>query len=494
MKMFTSRSLFLIGAAACLRSAVASSEKEDALMILFDDYVEQFAKIYSSPQERQARQLIFQENLQTIREHKTMNAGAGYTLGINEWTDRRLPDELPLGLKKKRSVDESLLFSKQVSRRNTFLYLIPELVVLCAIQNRKKLLAFFLYLNVNLAIVIARFHQSSAATEFYQEWLEHKVVPVADLPAEVDWRTHQPPVVTPVKQQGMCGSCWAVASAAVLESHIAIRTGQLYALSPQELVSCVENPEHCGGAGGCTGATYELAFDYVTEHGMVLESEFPYKSGNGKDIKCSLLNATQAVENSNFDNLLRGSQHDTVVGVQGGFIDGAVATINGYMNFPTNNYTLLMNAVATLGPIGVTVAANAWGLYTGGVFSLKSHNSTDATDVNHAVVLEGYGIDQESQEPYWLVRNSWGAAWGEGGYIRLARVDPSTLPDFDKDDCGMDTKTSDGAGCTKDKDGNDIVPKPVKVCGTSAILYDTFVPIGGRLLSASVAPMVKEAK
>ena len=72
--------------------------------------------------------------------------------------------------------------------------------------------------------------------------------------------------------------------------------------------------------------------------------------------------------------------------------------------------------------------------------------------------------------------------WGEGGYIRLLRVDPSTLPDFAQDDCGIDTTPSDGAGCTKDKDGNEIVPKPMKVCGTSAILYDTFVPIGGHLL------------
>lgn len=352
---------------------------------------------------------------------------------------------------------------------------------------------FFRCLNVSTIIVILHgFIQSTAATEFYQEWLDHTVVPVAELPVETDWRTHQPPVVTPVKNQGMCGSCWAVASAAVLESHLAIRTGQLYTLSPQELVSCVENPEHCGGAGGCTGATYELAFDYVVEHGMVLEEEFPYKSGNGKDIQCSLVNVTEQLEIPNFDNLLRGSQHDTVVGAQDDFIDGAVATINGYMNFPSNNYTLLMNAVATLGPIGITVAASAWGLYTGGVFSLKSHNNTDATDVNHAVVLEGYGIDQESQEPYWLVRNSWGASWGEGGYIRLARVDPSTLPDFDKDDCGMDTNPSDGAGCTKDKDGNDIVPEPVKVCGTSAILYDTFVPIGGRLLPAFTTPAAVE--
>jgi hypothetical protein len=67
----------------------------------------------------------------------------------------------------------------------------------------------------------------------------------------------------------------------------------------------------------------------------------------------------------------------------------------------------------------------------------------------------------------------------------LKRVDPSTLDDFDKEDCGMDLDPADGAACTKDKHGNSILPKPVKVCGTSAILYDTFVPVGGHLVGIS---------
>jgi cathepsin L len=270
-----------------------------------------------------------------------------------------------------------------------------------------------------------------------------------------------------------------VASTAVLESHIALQTGKLYTLSPQELVSCVQNPEHCGGGGGCTGATYELAFDYVQEYGMVTEAEFPYQSNKGANVKCSLVNDTAAVASL---LLLRGST-STITAEKEDYIEGAVASIQGYINFPNNNYTALMNAVATLGPIGVTVAASSWAFYGGGIFEPKSHNSSAATGVDHAVVLEGYGVDQETQEPYWLVRNSWGTMWGEGGYIRLKRVDPSTLDDFDKDDCGMDLDPADGAACTKDKNGHDIVPKPVKVCGTSAILYDTFVPVGGHLIS-----------
>lgn len=306
------------------------------------------------------------------------------------------------------------------------------------------------------------------------------MVPASELPKERDWRAHNPKITTDVKEQGFCGSCWAVATAAVLESHIALRTGKLYTLSPQEMVSCVDNPEHCGGTGGCSGATYELAFEFAAKHGVVTEEDFPYRSGRGGKVECSLTNSTNLPE-----FLLRGSSAANLgINSENDYIDGAVATIDGYIHFPTNNYTILMNAIATLGPIGVMVAASPWALYTGGVFSSKNHNSSATTDVNHAVVLEGYGIDQETQEPYWLVRNSWGSSWGEDGYMRLLRVDPDTLSDFDKEDCGIDKTTSDGNGCTKDEDGNDIVPPPVKVCGTSTILYGSYVPIGGRLLSS----------
>ena len=100
---------------------------------------------------------------------------------------------------------------------------------------------------------------------------------------------------------------------------------------------------------------------------------------------------------------------------------------------------------------------------------------------DHLVVLEGYGTDEETGEDFWLIRNSWGPLWGENGYIRLKRVDPSTLDDPDKD-CGMDTSPGDGVACTKDGSGNDIKPPAAKICGTSGILYDTTIPLGGHLM------------
>jgi cathepsin L len=88
------------------------------------------------------------------------------------------------------------------------------------------------------------------------------------LPDHVDWR--EKGVVTAVKDQGGCGSCWAFAAAATLESHIAIETGTLFNLAPQEFVSCMPNPNKCGGAGGCQGATVDMAFDWMEKKGGIV--------------------------------------------------------------------------------------------------------------------------------------------------------------------------------------------------------------------------------
>eukprot|EP00562_Extubocellulus_spinifer_P003909 CAMPEP_0178524390 /NCGR_PEP_ID=MMETSP0696-20121128/29616_1 /TAXON_ID=265572 /ORGANISM="Extubocellulus spinifer, Strain CCMP396" /LENGTH=427 /DNA_ID=CAMNT_0020155719 /DNA_START=19 /DNA_END=1302 /DNA_ORIENTATION=- len=278
--------------------------------------------------------------------------------------------------------------------------------------------------------------------------LPFQIDDVSALPYHVDWRKEG--VVTPVKDQGMCGSCWAFASTAVLESHIAVRTGTLFDLSPQELVSCVPNPHSCGGTGGCAGATAELAFDYVAgnEHGIVQEYQNGYSSYYGKDGKCKKPK-------------------------------GAVATIDGYAVCPTNDYSCLMNAVAKTGPVVVAVAASSWGFYEGGVFTSDLSKGGAETDLNHAVVLVGYGTDEQTKEPYWLVRNSWRPTWGEGGYIRLKRTDPSALADPDED-CGTDATPMDGMACDTDDDGNKLPPTPVKICGTSGVLFDAVIPVGGQ--------------
>jgi len=241
------------------------------------------------------------------------------------------------------------------------------------------------------------------------------------LPDSVDWRDKG--VVTPVKDQGRCGSCWSFASAETIESMWAISTGKLVELSEQNILDCVENPHHCGGTGGCQGGTAEIAFEYVEQKGIASEWTYPYVSYSGKNFVCNS-GAT------------------------------AFAKVGSYITLPANQPAPLMSAVATLGPIAISVDASSWHFYAGGVFD--GCNQTQP-DIDHAVVLVGYGTDDKFGD-YWLVRNSWSPNWGENGYIRIKR---EIVPR-----CAVDITPGDGTGC----DGG---PTQVTVCGTCGILYDS---------------------
>merc|ERR1712238_535867 len=172
--------------------------------------------------------------------------------------------------------------------------------------------------------------------------------------------------------------------------------------------------------------------------------------------------------------------------------------MGGHTQLRTNSYLELLHAVATKGPVVVNVAASqGWQSYQGGIFTDLDE---EQRDLNHVVVVEGYGTDPLTHQHFWLVRNSWGPQWGEQGYIRLHRVNPynprectanaakaatagTTVQNKLLDPCGeckMDMTPQDGIACV----GPDfsIKPKPVMVCGTSGILYDALLPVGGALL------------
>jgi cathepsin L len=255
---------------------------------------------------------------------------------------------------------------------------------------------------------------------------------VEKLSESVDWSKISE-VTSAVKDQGQCGSCWAFAATATIESHVAINTGKLFDLSPQQIAACTPNPEQCGGAGNCQGATAELAFDYVASvGGMVEEWQYPYLSYYGVEQSCTNLRSNPKVK------------------------------ISGYIKLPENNYTALMNAVDKFGPIAVSVDASNWHSYKGGVFNGCNQVNPD---INHAVVLTGYGIDHITGLKYWLIRNSWSASWGENGYIRILRSDN------DESLCGTDITPQDGTACAGDTN-------PQKVCGTCGILFDSSYPVG----------------
>jgi cathepsin L len=213
-------------------------------------------------------------------------------------------------------------------------------------------------------------------------------------PTSVDWRKKN--VVTPVKNQGGCGSCWAFASTETMESHYAIASGKLLVLAPQGYVDCVTNPHECGGKGGCEGATEEIAFNMSSVLGLPLETDLPYQ---GMDGKCQPYKA--AVKNT------------------------------GYVKVPSNDASAFETALATKGPLAITVAAEPWMSYGGGVFN--GCTGAVGAELDHGVQAVGYTPE------YWIVRNSWGPGWGEKGYIFISR---------EKDDVtSVDTKPADGVAC-----------------------------------------------
>jgi len=256
--------------------------------------------------------------------------------------------------------------------------------------------------------------------------------PAASLPLTVDWRKEG--VVTPIKNQGGCGSCWAFSATESVESALAMATRtvegkpELIELAPQQLVDCAPNPDDCGGTGGCAGSTQPLAFSYlVSAGGMDAAADYPYKARDGP---CKAGSLT------------------SVVGIKG------------QVDLPTNNYTALIGALVTAGPIAISVDAS-WGMYEGGIFEPTAGGIK--TTIDHAVQLVGYGSDNGVD--YWTVRNSWGEYWGESGYIRLRRYGEGKEP------CGTDSSPGDGFGC---KGG----PSQITVCGTSGMLSGSSYPTG----------------
>jgi C1A family cysteine protease len=199
-----------------------------------------------------------------------------------------------------------------------------------------------------------------------------------DIPNEVDWTSNG--AVTPVKNQGQCGSCWAFSTTGSIEGAWFIKTGELISLSEQQLVDC-STPQ---GNMGCNGGLMDQAFEYVIKNGGICnETSYPYTAQDGTCQSCT-----------------------------------PVTKISSYINVTPNNTQALMEAVAQQ-PVSVAVEADGldWQFYMGGIVT-----DSCGTNLDHGVLIVGYGTDYTTQpQDYWKVKNSWGETWGENGYIRIGR-------------------------------------------------------------------------
>jgi len=189
--------------------------------------------------------------------------------------------------------------------------------------------------------------------------------------ATVDWRTKG--VITPVKDQGQCGSCWAFSATEAIESYAALSGKALVALSPQQINSCDKVD------GGCNGGNTETAYEYVAKAGG-LESgaDYPYTSGGGTTGTCHFDASKVAIKIKSYTSVAKGE-------------------------------TSLQSALNN-GPVSICLAADAFQSYRSGILQ------SCPGQVDHCVQAVGY----DSGANYWIVRNSWGTSWGEAGYIRIA--------------------------------------------------------------------------
>jgi len=204
-----------------------------------------------------------------------------------------------------------------------------------------------------------------------------RVVPQVNGPLAmtVDWQARG--YVTPVKDQGQCGSCWAFSATEAIESYGALNGGySLIVLSPQQITSCDKVD------GGCNGGNTETAYQYVMgAGGLETDAAYPYTSGTfGITGTCKFDASQIKVSIKNYASVAKGES---------------------YLQAALNN-----------GPCSVCLAATSFQTYTGGI--LMSCPGL----IDHCVQTTGY--DSSYTTPYWKVRNSWGTSWGEAGYIRIA--------------------------------------------------------------------------
>lgn len=201
----------------------------------------------------------------------------------------------------------------------------------------------------------------------------------AQLPEDIDWVSRG--AVTDPKNQGQCGSCWSFSTTGAVEGAWQIKTGKLVSLSEQQLVDCSKND----GNDGCNGGSMDGAFTYIENHSLCTEASYEYKAKSGTCQEATCIAAVPA------------------------------GSLKGYHDVPPQDEDALMEAVSQQ-PVSVAIEADqmAFQLYQSGVLTSKCGNKLD-----HGVLLVGYGVDNGTE--YWKVKNSWGASYGEEGYVRLER-------------------------------------------------------------------------
>jgi C1A family cysteine protease len=218
--------------------------------------------------------------------------------------------------------------------------------------------------------------------------------PLTGVPVSLDWRSNGGNYVTPVRNQGGCGSCWAFATTAALESYVLIkdsRSGQEDNRAEEMLLSC-SSDLLCTNPGSCNGGYIGRASDCILITGLPSESYFPY---------------TATASDDNCNNAVSGWQDDTY----------RIAAWS-YINTTSVSVSAIKNALYTYGPLVTTMDVYSdFYYYAGGVYEYSSGTYQGG----HAILIVGYADDSSvAGGGYFIVKNSWGSGWGNGGYFSIA--------------------------------------------------------------------------
>jgi len=197
-----------------------------------------------------------------------------------------------------------------------------------------------------------------------------------DLPESLDWRSKG--AVVGVKDQEMCGSCWAFCTVVACEGAYFLEHNNLLSLSEQQLVDC-DTSDH-----GCDGGWPTDAMNYLKDHGgLMLEEDYPYKGVEGS---CKFDKSKAKME------------------------------IKSVHTFASGSETKMMTAVQQYGPLAIALDATKFDFYSSGIMN---GSGCSAGSPDHGVAVVGWGV--EGSTKYWIVKNSWGKSWGENGYVRIER-------------------------------------------------------------------------
>ena len=239
----------------------------------------------------------------------------------------------------------------------------------------------------------------------------------ASVPDSFDWRDQK--IISPAKDQGQCGSCVTFSSAALIEAYLTkayyAKNGNAqnvtYDLSEQELGDC---PTAKNGEGGCNGNSAKNVLNYVQTSGLTTEQAYPYEGPNSKPATTSGFNLFNPLT---YLDLFSKTPARSTCRAAGKPRTVTKAT---WAYTQPQGVDHLKYLVATQGPMMVTMRADTSQLspYGRGVYS-GPYQGSCATSVNHGVVIVGYG--EENNVKYWIVKNSWGQAWGEQGFFRIRR-------------------------------------------------------------------------